>query len=410
MMFCDWLNVWQQHGADLPDFLGGRVVSLTGRVTMGGFVVIDQDSGEARQGLSLVGDDMEVEYSTAKFVQHRGSFETNLHVRCVGGRVQVSGNPSSFGRLDNVFGLGLDDGIEIYNQVLAQLGLPAFTEGEVSKQWLENEDRLQTSYSGAHVTKIDMTRNYAVGPGKVRAFNQWVLSQKVFRNAPDDEQLQQFARWDFQTVYPSESKTWAGLKFYDKAQAIQDVTLPGYVKKLQAARKEGRLSTRDVERLVKEATDYLDLLAGWLAEVGTVRGEVSFRSRWFKQKEADGLGFWKPCETEQQLVAAAEAEMAKVFGRAVVHQVDSDLGLSNSELGLLARWRRGEPLREAMPSSSFYRHRSSILKATGVDIGARPLASARPELRPVYFQVKPLSCSDAPVWYRAPQPCLLLAA
>jgi hypothetical protein len=409
-MFCDWLNVWQQHGDDLPDLLGGRVVSLTGRVTMGGAIVIDKVTGEQGEGFALMGDDMEVDYSTAKFVQHRGSFETNLHVRCVAGRVQVSGNPSSFGRLDNVFGLGVDDGIAVYNQVLEQLGLPAFTEGEVVKQWLQAEDRLQTSYSGAHITKIDLTENFSVGAGNVRAFNQWLMSQKVYRNAPGDDRLAQFARWNFESVYPSESKTWVQVKCYDKAQAIQDVTLPGYVKKLQAARKEGRLSTRDVERLVKEATDYLELLAGWCAEVGMVRGEWSYRSRWFKQKEAEGLGFWKPQQTQGQLMAEAQTEVDRVFGRAVVHQVDTDLGLTNSELGLLARWRRGEPLREAMPSSSFYRHRASILKVTGVDIAARPLLSARPELRPVYFHARPLSCQNAPIWYRAPQPCLRLAA
>lgn len=407
-MFCDWLNVWQQHDPELPDFLGGRVVSLTGRVTLGGAIVIDKATGEEGDGLALFGDDLEIEYSTAKFVQHRGSFETNLHVRCVAGRVQVSGNPSSFGRLDNVFGLGLDECIEVYNQVLEQLGLPLFTEGEVVKQWLQNEDRLQTTYSGAHITKCDLTENFAVGAGNVRTFNQWLLSQKVYRQAPADDRLEQFARWNYSTVYASESKFWLQMKAYDKAEAIQDVTLPQYIKKLREARKDGRLSVREVERLAKEATDYLELLAGWCAEVGMVRAEWSYRSRWFAQHE--GAGFWKPGETEATLLDEAKAEVDKVFGRAVVHQQDADLGLSNAELGLLSRWKRGEPLKDALPSSSFYRHRASILKKTGNDIAARPLVTSGPQLRPVYFQVRPLSCSNAPAWYRAPQPCLRLAA
>lgn len=407
-MFCDWLNLWQQHDESLPDLLGGRVVSLNGRVSFGGAICIDKVTGESGEGLAVFGDDLEVEYSTAKFHQHRGSFETNLHVRCVGGRVQVSGNPSAFARLDNVFGLDLDDCVEVYNQVLEQLGLPLFTQGEVVKQWLQNEERLSVTYTGAHITKVDLTQNYSVGAGNVRAFNQWVASQKVYRNAPGDDRLAEFARWDFSTVYASESKYWLGLKFYDKSQAIQDVTLPQYVKRLRAARKDGRLSVRDVERLVKEATDYLELLAGWCAEVGMVRGEVSFRSRWFAQHE--GAGFWKPGETQSELLEAAGEEVGKVFGRAVVHQEDAETSLSNSELGLLARWRKGEPLKEAMPASSFYRHRSSIMKKTGLDIAARPLATAAPAARPVYFQARPLSCSSAPVWYRAPQRVLQLAA
>lgn len=407
-MFCDWLNVWQQHDHELPDFLGGRVVSVTGRATFGGAICIDKTTGEQGEGLAVFGDDLEVDYSTAKFVQHRGSFETNLHVRCVQGRVQVSGNPSAFGRLDNVFGLGLDECIEVYNQVLDQLGLPAFTPGEVVKQWLQNEDRMQTTYTGAHITKVDLTENFAVGAGNVRAFNHWLAGQKVYRQAPGDDRLEQFARWDFSTVYASESKFWLGVKCYDKAQAIQDVTLPDYLKKLRAARKDGRLSVREVERLAKEATDYLELLAGWCAEVGMVRGEWSFRSRWFAQHE--GAGFWKPVETEAQLLSVAGEEVGKVFGRAVVHQEDAELSLSNAELGLLARWKRGEPLKDGMSSSTFYRHRASILKKTGSDIAARPLATAQPQSRPVYFQARALSCANAPVWYRAPQPFLRLAA
>lgn len=400
--------MWQQHDPDLPDLLGGRVVSLTGRVSLSGAIVVDKHTGEQGEGLALMGDDLAVEYSCGKFMAHRGSYETNLLIRCEGGRVQVAGNPSAFGRLDNVFGLQIDEGVEIYNQVLEQLGLPPFTQGEVQKQWLQNEGRLATTYTGAHITKVDLTQNFAVGAGNVRPFNQWLATQKIYRQAPGDEQLEKFAKWDYSTVYASQSKYWLQMKCYDKAQALQDVSLPMYLKKLRAARKDGRLSTREVERLAKEATDYLELLAGWCAEVGMVRAEWSYRSRWFAQHE--GAGFWKPGETESMLMEEARTEVDKVFGRAVVVQQDADLGLSNSELGLLARWRRGEPLREAMPSSSFYRHRSSILKQTGLDIAARPLVTSAPQLRPVYFQARPLSCRDVPAWYRPAQTSLPLAA
>ncbi len=412
-MFCDWLNVWQQFDdANYPDFLGGRVVSIDGACGLSREKVLDRETGEISEAWALCGSD-DIEYSTAKFTQHRGSFETTLLIRMVNGRLEVRGNPSAFGRLDNLFGVGLDDGIAIYNHVLEGLGLPTFTEGEEHDVWLQKEQTWQKSYTGAHVTRADYTVNQSVGMGRVRDYNRWLAQQKLSHSSPDDETLERFARWDFATVYSSTSKYWINAKHYDKAEALEELTLPEYLKKLRKAARDGKIAKSEVRTLYKEAEDYLGKLAEWCAELGIVRSEWSIRNRWFQQHQ--GAGWWKPGVTESELLDVVAKEREKITMRAVVFQEDSYESLSASEFRALDQWKKGKVLKAsaggAIPDRTFYRLRSAILEKTGHDIAARPLQSAGvSEFRPVYFQVRPLALCDAPAWYQRPFLPLQLAA
>ena len=409
MFFCDWLNVWQQFPeGDHPDFLGGRVVSIDGACDLSRRKVIDGDTGEITDAWAVCGSD-DVEYSTAKFGQHRGSFETTILIRMIGGRLEVRGNPSAYGRLDNLFGVSLDDGFAIYNQILESIGLPVFTQGEQMDVWLQNEQKWAKEYTGAHVTRADFTVNQSVGMGRVRDYNKWIAGQKLSRSSPDDDALEKFARWNFSTVYTSSSKYWINSKHYDKAEALEELTLPEYLKKLRNAVKDGKIDKQEVRRLYLEAEDYLGKLAEWCAEVGVVRSEWSIRSRWFQQHK--GAGWWKPGETESELIDVVAAEKEKIAMRAIVYQAESYDNLSAAEYKALDQWKKGCDVKGMIPKSSFYRIRSNILEKTGHDIAARPnVQSSASEFRPVYFQVRPLSVADAPIWYQRPVFPLQLAA
>lgn len=409
-MFCDFLNVWQQFECNLPDFLGGRVVSIEGANALRTCTVMDSETGEYKDAWSICGG--EIDYDVVKFEQHRGSFETTLMIRMVGGRLEVRGNPSAWGRLDNLFGVGIDDGIAIYNDVLRGLGLPEFTEGEVQRiggAFVRNDGSTSEVYTGAHITRVDATQNTAVGMGNVAHFNKWLSGQKLYRTAPDDKQLEQFARWDWSTTYMSESKYWIGAKSYDKARALLEVTLPHYLDKLKKAAKAGTINKSDVQRLYKEAEDYLDGLALWCAEQGIARLEWSFKSRWFAQQK--GLGYWRPGQTESAIMDIAEKEMDKISTRAVVYQEDAYDGLTDKEFTLLSKWKAGRDLvgEGLVSKSGFYRFRTSIRAKTGHDIGARPLHRVI-EARPVFFRIQPVEMRSAPVWYQRPSVPFQLAA
>lgn len=402
-MFCDWLSVWQQHDPNLPDFNGGRVVSIDGGCGLARRDTIDTD-GVVAEAWALCGDDAEIEFDTPKFTQHKGSYETTLLIRMVGGKVEVRGNASKFGRLDNLFGMGIDDGIAVYNEVLESLGLPVFTEGQLhrnynGKDWIER-------YDGAHVIRADITQNMSVGSGHVADFHRWLGQQKLYRSAPGSEDLDQFARWDWNTVALS-SSFLMHVKAYDKGQELGEVSLPHYLKRLKAAAKDGRINQKDVRPLYQEAEDYLDKLALWCAEQGVSRLEWSFKSRWFAQHS--GLGHWRPNETESALFAEAEKHMGKISERAVVYQADALDALTRPERGALAMWKAGATPEEIGTKRTFYRLRAAILKKTGHDIAARPLAVVS-ESRPVFFQVRALSLRDAPVWYQRAVVPMRLAA
>jgi hypothetical protein len=413
MFFCDWLNAWQQFPTgEYPDFLGGRVISIDGACDFSRRRVTDGETGEITDAWAVCGSD-EIEYSTAKFGQHRGSFETTIMIRMVGGRLEVRGNPSAYGRLDNLFGVSLDDGMAIYNEILASIGLPIFTEGEERDIWMQREQTMMKDYTGAHITRADFTVNQAVGMGRVRDYNKWLAGQKLARSSPDDDALEKYARWNYATVYTSNSKYWINSKHYDKAEALEELTLPEYLKKLRNGVREGKIDKKEVRRLYLEAEDYLGKLAEWCAEIGVVRSEWSMRSRWFQQKK--GAGWWKPHETESDLIDVVTQEREKIAMRAVVYQEESYESLSASEYKALDQWKKGSILKAShggtIPDPTFYRLRSAIIKKTGHDIAARPMVKAQAnEFRPIYFQVRPLSLADAPVWYQRPSYPMQLAA
>lgn len=107
----DWLTVAQVHHQPIP---------VVGSTLM---LFCNVDSGE-------------VESQAVKGLQFEGSYDSRLQVRCDGRRVEVSGNPSRFGRRDNVFGrTSVWECIELYNSVLRDLGLPEFTEDDRTRPW-----------------------------------------------------------------------------------------------------------------------------------------------------------------------------------------------------------------------------------------------------------------------------------
>ncbi|TFH76240.1 hypothetical protein E4J90_29285, partial [Pseudomonas kribbensis] len=102
-MFFDWLKVTQEHDQDLPDV--SDIVTKT----------IDTLTGEVLS-------------SRTPWFQHEGSHSSKVSIQISGRRVTVDGNPSRLNRHDNLWGFEtLDQCIAVYNQLLAEYGLPPFT-------------------------------------------------------------------------------------------------------------------------------------------------------------------------------------------------------------------------------------------------------------------------------------------
>lgn len=103
-MFFDWLKIEQDFGYQLP---------LLGNF---GFVGVHLDTGEQQEGIR-----------TPVF-KHEGSFCDSVMIKINGSVLTMSGNPSRWGRVENLFGLPTVEAcVNCFNKILNEMGLPSFT-------------------------------------------------------------------------------------------------------------------------------------------------------------------------------------------------------------------------------------------------------------------------------------------
>lgn len=316
----------------------------------------------------------EVESQAVRGIQHRGSFDSSLQIRCDGRRVEVSGNPSRWGRRDNVFGFAtVAECVELYNSVLRQLGLPEFVEEErpyVAPFQFQRSDTVAPG--GPVITRVDLTRNYSSGSlgaarGVVAALASVVRLGRCGWLSPDGN-----------TVAWGVGSRYAYLKYYVKGA--------------------------EMRRHAKKTDDpYLVDLITWAEENGIVRQELSAKSMLLKRQGLDRPGAWtveKMAEllddyTPHREAGASVGSYAELF-QALIDQGVPKSRARNAQSALYAylaghRFTVGENISK----SAFYRLRSDI-KLAGVDIAA-PLNVAT---LPVRIRELSLSPAVAPPWYR----------
>lgn len=185
-VFCDWLTVYQDH--DLTDENGEPVLLP---VLNDGYVVrfepdafvsrgtMDAETGEI--AFAPMFDAAKAEYTVSRRIEHEGSYDTKVSVRCDGRRVELSGNVGRFGRTDNLFGLKVLETVDIANTIVATLGLPPFTACHKATR-LARTDSHQTR--SAVITRVDLTANFAAG-SRDAAFRvlHWMSGQGSARNS-----------------------------------------------------------------------------------------------------------------------------------------------------------------------------------------------------------------------------------
>jgi len=153
-VFIDQLRVRQEH-ADCPEWGSIRRYEF------------DIETGE------LV-------YNAVHGMQLEGSYATSVRVRSDGRSVEVSGNPSKFGRLDNLVGIStMRDCIAIYNALLRNLGLPQFA--VLSDVRTIGEFGGERFRKGPVISTVHVCRNLICGQGGERSFLDWMESQHMGR-------------------------------------------------------------------------------------------------------------------------------------------------------------------------------------------------------------------------------------
>ena len=327
--FCDWLTIRQVHTA------GGLPLVDSGRVW-----AVDEE------GI--------IEWSTVKRRKVLGSYDTAVFVTCDGFTVTFAGNVSRYGRRDNVFGFDVWGCIERVNAVLATYGLPPFTPG-VKREEIKRGS-VRTVWTGARISRIDLTANYEAGSSDdAHAVMQYLGTQHVGRK---------------------NSRVLAAGETVDWGAGSRRQYWKCYVKHIE---------------LIKHGCEDQQLIDHCAAR-GVVRLEGTLKSNALTDIGAAYLGDYESGWAMGQLINIfGEHRAALTRAEKVTDDLDE---LPRALRGVARDYLAGMALRDRLSKTTFYRHRNALLPY-GIDIAVTNVAPFKPRVRVI--ELRP---AEIPHWYQ----------
>lgn len=325
--FVDYLTIRQSYPeGGLPVINGGRVIR------------IDSDG--------------EVEYVLDARHGLLGSFDSRVDIRCDGHTVEFSGNISRYGRADNLFGYSFEETIQKINQLIVSFGLPAFSSGRLY-DFVDG----QSVYSGARVSRIDITCNYATG--------SMLDSEALLRNMAGHHVGRQKGSL---SVNGTTVEYGRGSKYvYGKL----------YCKTTELIRHKSKKSGQHVS----------DDVIAYCHTSGIVREEFTLKSRFLTQ---NGLAYLGAITTQKLSGVYMERSQLQRLEQV---QYENFNDLPPRLRATYVSWKHGFPI--DLPVSTFYRHRKQLL-AYGIDISV----PNNIHTLPIKVKTVHLSAVGAPDWYQ----------
>ena len=332
--FCDWLSIYQRHGSGLPKYHDGAVVRID------------------KHGETVC--------TTLKKFRIEGSHESAIFIRSDGDTVWFEGNVSKFGRLDNVFGYTFRECLLRINNILFDKGLPPFTEGE---RFISNfKGSPRSVWTGAMVTRVDVTENHATGSKENAYYFMRFLAG------------QQAQRLKTGTHGEGETVDWGrgSRRVYSKAY------LKGPELRTQY-RKHG------IE------CQYSQALVEWCDAVGLVRFETTYKATKLHDMCCHYLGGFDMRQIENDFT-----ERKEVLSRSSV-EVEQLTELPKHLLSTYRMWQAGDDITEKLSRASMYKHRRALLPY-GIDIAVKSnVTQLKPRTRVITLgPVSPPSFYDLP--------------
>jgi hypothetical protein len=370
-----------------PKLLGDVQTSLTHAQTFGhiDWITIRQSHHNLTERLPLISNgcvmafdaDGAVENTTLKRMPVVGSYESKCFVRCDGDTVEFSGNPARWGRMDNVFGYSLGQSLQIVNEIIGGLGLPPFSPGD-SFETVKKGGEIVRVWTGATVSRLDMTENYLTGsPENANHFLRWLAGQKIKSkktNFYGDHSTVDFGRGSKRSYFKVYNKGYELLKH---SKGISDIS---------TFEKQDRCES-------------IEKIADWCQVNGMVRAELELKSKALHDLHCYYLG-----ELDMNVIELEFKKHSSVFERATA-EVDSLASLEAKTLAVYRMWQAGDDVKNKFSKSAIYRHRSALL-AHGIDIFI-PSNVIRFEPK---TRVIALTAAIPPDWYQLPSVGTLRAA
>lgn len=373
LMFFDWLTIEQDFGFQLP---------LLGDVA---YQRIHVSTGE---GSAL----------SQPVFQHKGSFCDSVSVRIRGSSLRISGNPSRWGRLDNLFGLPtIDACVSVFNGICAQLGLPEFTRcTRVDHLQAAEHERHSLVADGALIRELHITSNLAVGQGNEKDYLAGLATQRYRNSVPRLHTNGQTVDWlsiagNANLIYPCA---------YEKAPEMELHSL-SKIKNTFGEQSPEFAHVSDVIRYCRE--------------VGIVRFEQKLKSRYL-QKE--GLIYWGLSDFSKlnalhdefinldKRLQVTAMDFETISERLISAGVVDTTRAANTTAMYAIQWMHGHTFDFNKKQVQTHRAR---LRRIGVDIAQRCNVT---KFSPVFIrecrEIKPVVLA-APSWYQMPRNHLRVA-
>jgi len=350
-VFCDWLTAYQDHHDKvLPILNDGCVVRFEPDAFRKS---IDPETGELRPMF----DATKAEFTVDRKMEHVGSYDTKVSIRCDGRRVEISGNVGRFGRPDNLFGSKVLETVQRANEILAALGLPPFTGVDKNRQHARDDGFHKTH--NCVITRVDLTANFSAG-SREAAFRvlHWMSGQGTARNSGKNP------------------------RNYGNGITWNEGSKRHYEKLYLKADELGKHVTEEVKQYCEQN--------------GILRYEVSLKARELADRGLQSLNGWAQVSKEGfRMENVIYGKFAEVLTR---NQVTvTEIQYIPGKLGLIARsYLNGENPYESLQAgaSTVRRWRSQLMKY-GLDI-AQPIDVTRLTQRIRVIDLQPVA---APAWY-----------
>ncbi|WP_350600663.1 phage/plasmid replication protein [Pseudomonas sp. 65/3-MNA-CIBAN-0223] len=369
-MFIDWLKVSQEHDFDLP------VISDTA------FKAID----------TLTGEVLSTSYRSVK---HQGSHSSTVQIHVQGRKITIDGNPSRLNRHDNLWGFEtLEQCISVYNELLAQYGLPSFTRC-TRFEVRQGESGAKASHiwaDGCCIHRVDLTTNISVGKGNEIPYLRGLASQRIGHSIgrlfPNGRSV------DWTTSGSGKGVRLQYRKAYDKAFEIYKHHLP----------KVKRFFGEDSSEL-KYAQDIYQ----YAVDVGIVRLEQELKSEFLSREKLCYWGLFDEGEYQtlhkeflsvDERLKVTKMDMASIAQQLLLENICDTPRAANVTASYAHLWMHGM---EIVCSQRSFETHAARLNRIGINIrNACDLTTFSNVFIREMREINPVKSIAPPNWYKRP--------
>jgi len=330
-MFIDWLKITQDFKRELP------------LVSENSYKNVYIQTGECSD-------------TKQPTIKHEGSFSTFITIKITGSTITMDGNPSKYGRLDNVIGFtSLENCVNLYNEILSSLGLPVFTKCTRLLMGQTSEDKKTTIYSdGAIIKRVDLCSMVTTG-GHADDYIKALSTQPYRHLIPRLHTNGKTCDW----LSKSGNARLIYAKVYDKSNEINLRALPS------AKRQYGANSNEYL---------YLKELSENLSFNGVVRFETGLRYELLKQKNNQFYGLHCMEELKEPIrqlmslderIKVTKMDMHTIADTLINEGVCKDYRAANTSAFYVFNWMHGQTFDFSKRQVQEHRAR---LRRIGIDI------------------------------------------